>query len=182
MSLADRAKNILLSPETEWDAIANEDASVVSLFTGYACIFALAPVIMSIVSMSLVGTDDIGHVLVGAVFVYILELFCVWLVAVILSAITPSFNGKQDLVQATKMMVYAATPVWIAGLVSWIPYIGWPLGFAALAYSIYLIYLGVTPVLKVPEDKVAGITVVTVLIYIVTLAIAAIIVSIPSLV
>ena len=38
---------------------------------------------------------------------------------------------------------------------------------AALAYAVYLIYLGVRPVLEVPQEKVAGMTVVTILVYVI---------------
>ena len=41
MSLIDRAKNILLTPKTEWPVIAAEPATAQGLFTGYAAILAL---------------------------------------------------------------------------------------------------------------------------------------------
>ncbi len=181
MSIVDRAKNILLNPKQEWDIIAKEDANVAGLFTGYAMILALIPAIMSIVFMGLLGLGTMGlgglggltgalgmsYFVTSAVVGYALGLFVVWLVAFIVNAVAPSFNGEQNMIQATKLMVYAGTPVWVAGLVSWIPLIGWLIGLAAIAYTVYLIFLGVRPVLSVPEDKVAGFTVVTVLIYIV---------------
>ncbi len=182
MSLVDRAKNILLSPKTEWDVIAKEEASVGGLFTGYAAILALIPAVMSIIFLGALGMGTMGmgeagallgamgmsYFVATAIVGYVLGLLVIWVVAMIVNAITPSFNGKQDMVQATKLMVYAGTPVWVAGLVSWIPILGWLVSLAAIAYTVYLIYLGVKPVLSVPDDKVAGMTVVTVLIYIVT--------------
>jgi Yip1 domain len=182
MSIVDRVKNILLSPKTEWDVIAKEDATVGGLFTGYACILALIPAIMSIIFLGALGMGGLGMgeagALIGAMgmsyFVatavvgYVLGLFCIWVVALIVKTISSSFNGKEDMVQATKLMVYSGTPVWVAGLVSWIPVIGWLVGFGAMAYAVYLIYLGVKPVMGVPDDKVAGMTVVTVLVYVVT--------------
>jgi len=181
MSLVDRAKNILLSPKTEWEVIAKEEASVGGLFTGYAMILAAIPVVIGIVFGGLLGfgaaglgSGGFGGASVGMGIIvamglvgYVLGLFVIWLVSIIVNAITPSFNGKQDTIQATKLMVYAATPTWVAGLVSWIPVLGMLIGLAASAYAVYLIYLGVKPVLSVPDDKVAGMTVVTILIYIV---------------
>lgn len=177
MSLVDRAKNILLKPKEEWEVIAKEPATVGGLFTGYAMILAAIPLIASILFTGLLGLGSMGmggvgalglsYVAVMAVVGYAVGLGLLWLVAFIVNAIVPSFNGKQDMVQATKLMVYAATPTWVAGLVSWIPIIGWLIGLAAIAYVVYLIYLGVKPLLATPDDKVAGMTVVTVLIYIV---------------
>jgi hypothetical protein len=45
--------------------------------------------------------------------------------------------------------------------------LGGLISFAAIAYGVYLIYLGLQPVLGVPKEKVAGFTVVIVLLYVV---------------
>ncbi|MEE9434119.1 MAG: Yip1 family protein [Sphingorhabdus sp.] len=182
MSLVDRAKNILLSPKQEWEVIAKEEATVGGLFTGYAAILAIIPVITSILFLGLLGMGGLGMGGAGSAMAslgfsyfvtmgivgYVVGLALLWLMSFIVNAVVPSFNGKQDMTQATKLMVYAATPTWVVGLVNWIPVLGWLLGLAAIAYTVYLIYLGVKPVLEVPQEKVAGMTVVIVLIYIVT--------------
>jgi hypothetical protein len=181
MSLVDRAKNILLTPAAEWDVIAKEPATVGGLFTGYACILAAIPAIMSILFVGVLGfglgaMGPAGAMMAGfglgywatiAVVGYAVSLGLLWLVSFIVKSVSPSFNGSSDMTQATKLMVYAATPTWIAGLVSWLPGIGFLFSLAAMAYAVYLIYLGVRPVLEVPQEKVAGMTVVTVLVYIV---------------
>jgi hypothetical protein len=85
----------------------------------------------------------------------------------LVNAVAPSFNGKSDMVQSTKLMTYASTATWVVGFVGWIPILGGLISFAAIAYVVYLIYLGLQPVLGVPKEKVAGLTVVIVLIYVV---------------
>jgi hypothetical protein len=181
MSLLDRVKNILLTPASEWEVIAKEPATVGGLFTGYACILALIPAIMSIIfvgvlGIGLGGMGGAGAMMAGlglsywiatAAATYVVGLLVIWIVAMIVKAVSPSFNGNSDMVQATKLMVYAATPSWVAGLLSWIPGLNIVVALAAMAYAVYLIYLGVKPVLNIPQEKVAGMTVVTVLIYIV---------------
>lgn len=181
MALIDRAKNILLNPKAEWEVIAKEAATVGGLFTGYACILALIPAIAGILFMGVLGIGlsgmgaasgmmaglGLSYWATTAVVGYFVGLGLLWLVALIVKSVSPSFNGSSDMVQATKLMVYAATPTWVVGLVSWVPVLGWVLSIAAMAYAVYLIYLGVRPVLDVPQKKVAGMTVVTILIYIV---------------
>jgi hypothetical protein len=66
-----------------------------------------------------------------------------------------------------KLMAYASTPIWVVALLSWIPFLGAVLGFAAMVYVVYLIYCGLNPVMGVPKEKIAGFTVVIVLIYVV---------------
>lgn len=181
MSLVDRAKNILLQPAQEWEVIAKEPATVGGIFTGYAAILALLPAIasalfMGVLGIGLGGMGTGGAMMAGlgmsywittAVVGYFVGLGLLWLVSFIVKSVSPSFNGNSDMVQATKLMVYSATPTWVAGLVSWVPVLGVLLSLAAMAYAVYLIYLGVRPVMEVPQEKVAGMTVVTVLIYLV---------------
>ncbi len=179
MSIVNRVQNILTKPAAEWEVIANEPATVGSLFTGYAAILAAIPAIMGIVFTGLLGFGassmgalgaglfSMNFVAATAVVGYVIGLVLLYVMSLIVNAVSPSFNGKSDMVQATKLMTYASTPVWVAGLVSWIPIVGWLIGLAAIVYVVYLIYLGLSPVLGVPQDKVAGLTVVIVLLYIV---------------
>lgn len=180
MSLVDRAKNILLSPASEWEAIAKEPATVGGLFTGYAIPMMLLPLIGQIVGLGLLGIGAEGYALMGLGTIGVmgaaiigaigLGLGIVLLYAMIFAvkAISPSFNGNSDMVQAAKLMVYASTPSWVAGLISpALGALGGLVGLAAVAYVVYLLYIGVKPVLEVPQEKSAGFTVVIVLIYIV---------------
>jgi Yip1 domain len=181
MSIVDRAKNMILKPADEWNVVAGEPATVGGLFTGYAMILAAIPVIAAIIFTGALGMSAAGFGGMGggamamgfsavtamAVIGYVLSLVTLYLMSMIVNAVSPSFNGKSDMVQSTKLMTYASTPTWVAGLVSWIPILGGLISLAAIAYVVYLIYLGLRPVLGVPQEKVAGFTVVIVLIYIV---------------
>ena len=192
MSIVDRAKNIILKPADEWNVIASEPASVGGLFTGYAAILAAIPMVAGILFTGVLGLSAAGlggmgggalsmgvsAVAAMAVIGYVLSLVTLYLMSLIVNAVSPSFNGKSDMVQSTKLMTYASTPTWVAGLVSWIPILGGLISLAAIAYVVYLIYLGLKPVLGVPQEKVAGFTVVIVLIYIVlTLIVSGVIVG-----
>lgn len=181
MSIVDRAKNILMKPADEWNVIAGEPATVGGLFTGYAMILAALPLIGAVIFTGALGMSAAGMGGMGggamamgfsavagmAVIGYVLSLITLYLMSMIVNAVSPSFNGKSDIVQSTKLMTYASTPTWVAGLLSWIPILGGLISLAAIAYVVYLIYLGLKPVLGVPQEKVAGFTVVIVLIYIV---------------
>jgi Yip1 domain len=181
MSIVDRAKNIILKPAEEWNVIADEPATVNSLFTGYAMILAAIPLVAAVLFTGALGVTAAGlggmgggmmtmgfsAVATMAILGYVLSLVTLYVMSIIVNAVSPSFNGKSDMVQSTKLMTYASTPTWAAGLVSWIPILGGLISLAAIAYVVYLIYLGLQPVLGVPKEKVAGFTVVIVLIYIV---------------
>ncbi len=181
MSIVDRAKNIILKPAEEWNVIADEPATVNGLFTGYAMILAAIPMVAGIIFTGALGISAGGLGAMGggalamgftavagmAVIGYVLSMVTLYLMSLIVNSVSPSFNGKSDLTQSTKLMAYASTPTWLAGLVGWVPILGGLVSLAAIGYVVYLIYLGLKPVLGVPQEKVAGFTVVIVLIYIV---------------
>ena len=118
-----------------------------------------------------------GALITQQIIGYFLGLAMVFGMSYLVSAISPSFNGKQDLVQATKLIVYAGTAAWVSAFFLIIPVLGILLYLAGLCYAVYLIYLGVQPILSVPQDKVMGITVVIVLAYIVAAVISYLIVQ-----
>lgn len=179
MTIIERAKAILLKPASEWEIIANEPATVSGLFTGYAAILALIPAVVGVLAALLLGSllsnyagagmaaFSTGALITQQIIGYFLGLAMVLGMSYLVSAISPSFNGKHDLVQATKLIVYAGTAAWVSAFLLIIPILGIFFYLAGLAYSVYLIYLGVRPVLAVPQEKVMGLTVVIVLAYIV---------------
>jgi hypothetical protein len=180
MSLVDRVKNIMLKPAEEWEVIAKEPATVGSLITGYAIPLMILPIIGTIVGIGLLGIGvdgfaalGMGSIGVGAAAVmgavtFVLGLIMLYAMIFVVKAISPNFNGSSDAGQAAKLMIYASTPSWIAGLISpLLGMLGSVLGLAAMAYVVYLIYTGIRPVMEVPQEKVAGFTVVIILIYIV---------------
>jgi hypothetical protein len=180
MSIVQRAKNIILNPSDEWNVIASEPTTIGGLYTGYATPLALIPLVSTILFTGVLGISAADMMGLGngmpmdlmaisgmAAFSFILSLVTLFVMGTVVKLVSPSFNGTSDKVQAMKLMTYASTPSWVVALISWIPFLGALLSFAAIAYVVYLIYLGLHPVLGVPKEKVAGFTVVIILIYVV---------------
>jgi hypothetical protein len=175
MNLVDRAKNILLQPKSEWAVIEAEPATVRDLFTGYAMILALLPLIGSVIGGVLIGSMmgrigvglGVSFFLVSAVISYAISLGILWLMIVIIEALLPSFDGEKDRVRAAKLAVYSATPIWVVGFFTFIPGISVLLMLIGFVYGAYLLYLGAEAVTKVPLAKTPGFTAVTIIIWIV---------------
>lgn len=174
MNIFERAKNILISPKTEWEVIKNEQSTVADLFTKYALILALIPVIAGFIGQSLVGISlgpfgsfkvPIVNGLIYAVLYYVLTLAGIYLVAFIVDALAPSFGAQKDMVSSLKVVVYSYTAAWVAGIFQILPMLA-ILSILGL-YSLYLLYLGLNIVKGSPSDKVVGYTVVVVIITIV---------------
>ena len=180
MAIVERAKNIILKPTDEWNVIASEPATIGGLFTGYAMPLALIPLVSTILFTGLLGISaadmmgfgdgmplDLMAIAGMALLSLIVSLVSLFVMGTMVKLVSPSFNGTSDKVQAMKLMAYASTPSWVVALLSWIPFLGAVLGFAAMVYVVYLIYCGLNPVMGVPKEKIAGFTVVIVLIYVV---------------
>jgi hypothetical protein len=171
-----RAKAILVTPKTEWPVIANEPATVGDLYKNYIVVLAAIPAIAGFIKGSLIGTnvwlagrvrEDIGSGLTSMVVSYLLTLASVYIMALIIDALAPTFGGQKDRTQALKTMTYASTASWIAGAAIILPAIGLLIVFAGSIYGIYLLYLGLPQTMKAPQEKAAGYTAVTIIIAIV---------------
>ena len=167
MSLIDRAKNIIMTPKTEWAVIAAEDANANAIFMGYALPF----IILNAVAF--------------AVLSVILGVLGVWLTAIVVNALAPSFGSEKNMGRAMQLVVYSYTPMWVGGLLGIIPMLGW-IGMLFGIYGLYLIYLGLPHTMKTPTDKVITYEVVSIIVLIiiyaiVTTLIAGILVSILGL-
>ncbi|MES1153665.1 MAG: Yip1 family protein [Rhodanobacter sp.] len=173
--IVERIKAILTTPRTEWPAVAAEPATVQSLYAGYIAIVAALPIIAGFIKGSLIGAGafgitvrtPIGMGIVGMVLHYVLALAIVYVVALIINALAPTFGGQKDMVQALKTVAYSWTASWIAGIAVIVPWLGWLIAIAGAIYAIYLLYLGLPHTMKCPPEKAGGYTAVSVIIAIV---------------
>ncbi|KRE83644.1 hypothetical protein ASG75_14905 [Rhodanobacter sp. Soil772] len=173
--IVERVKAILTTPRTEWPVAAAESATVQGLYTGYIAIVAALPIIAGFIKGSLIGTNLFGitvHASIGSgiasMFLqYVLSLAIVYVVALIINALAPTFGGQKDMLQALKTVAYAWTASWIAGIAVIVPWLGWLVAIAGAIYAIYLLYLGLPHTMKCPPEKAGGYTAVSVIIAIV---------------
>ena len=171
-NLIARAQRILLSPKAEWPVIAAEPETTSGLYTKYIMILAALGPIAMFLKMTLIGIQvpfagtyriGMGMGLTQLVLGYVLSLVAVYIFALIINALAPTFGGQKDSMQALKTAAYAMTAGWIAGVGQLLPWIGVLIGLAGGIYSIYLLYLGLPVTMKSPPDKAAGYTAVSVI-------------------
>jgi hypothetical protein len=169
MPLIERVQSILLRPKLTWPVIAAEPADVATLYTGYVAILAAIPAIAGFIGLTLVGIGGFGvsyHVPIGAgilrmVVGYVLSLVMVFVLALIVNALAPTFGGTKNQIQALKLIAYASTAGFVGGIFSIIPSLG-ILGLLCSLYSIYLIYTGIPVLMRCPPDKAGAYTAVVI--------------------
>ncbi|HXN15076.1 MAG TPA: Yip1 family protein [Usitatibacter sp.] len=186
MNLVERAKKLLLQPKQEWQVIAAEPHTVKDLYIGYVMILAAIPAVASFIGLSLIGFGSfrvpIGLGVVHLVLSYVLALASVYVLALLIDALAPSFDGQKDFMQALKVAAFAPTASWLAGIFTIIPALS-ILTILGL-YSLYLLYTGLPMLMKAPEAKAIVYTLVVIVaaivLYVVVAALTAL--TIPSMV
>lgn len=184
MNLVERAKNILLTPNKEWDVIKGESLSITDMFTKYAMILAAIPAVAGFIGNSVIGISygfgtfrvPLGSSLVWAILQYVLSLGGVYLFAFIIDALAPSFGCTKDLTASMKVVVFAYTAAWVAGILMIIPSLAILVSLASI-YSLYLLYIGLAKVKNVPKDKMVGYYVVSIVVAVVIFFVIGLIVS-----
>jgi hypothetical protein len=166
MQLIERAKNIVLTPKTEWDVIAADPTPGPKIVTGYVLPLAAVAAIAGFIGMCLVGMSlpflgtyrmGIGWGLALAVYNVIMAVVFVYVIGFIIDALAPTFGGQKNMAQAVKLAAYSYTPAWLAGIVTIIPALSILVLIGAL-YGLYLLYLGLPRLMKNPAEKSAGYT------------------------
>jgi hypothetical protein len=157
MNLIDRVK---------WGVISGETTTTSELYKNYIIPLAAIGPVASFIGMSIVGISmpfigtfrvSITTSIASAVVYYILGLIGVYILAMIIDYLAPTFSGTKNMDQALKLAAYSYTAGWLAGIFVIIPALG-ILSIVGL-YSIYLLYTGIPVLMKAPREKSLGYTV-----------------------
>jgi hypothetical protein len=160
MNLSERVKNILLRPKQEWEVIAGESTSTAELYRNYIILLAAIGPIASLIGMSLIGISmpligtfrvPIMSAIASAVVSYILGLVGVYIIAMVIDYLAPTFAAQKNMNQALKLAAYSFTAGWLASIFVIIPALS-VLSILGL-YSFYLLYTGIPVLMKSPPEK-----------------------------
>lgn len=169
--IVSRVKGLLQTPLDEWEIINNEHKTFTSLYKPYLLLLALVPPMSSLIGTTLFGwqiADEstarltfFSALQLGIMF-YLAMLAGVFLLGKSIDLLTLLYSNLIDEKQVTGsgfvLAGYAATPLFLAGVVTLYPvvWICTLAGTVAITYSIYLLYQGLPIVTKVPADKRLG--------------------------
>jgi len=178
MNLVERVKKILLTPRQEWAVINGESHTVTGLYTQYVMILAAIPAVSWFIGFSIVGysgfgtpyRQPIGPGVASMVLNYVLALGTVYVMALVIDGLAPNFGGEKDFMQALKVAAFFPTAYWVAGVFAIIPALT-ILAIVGGLYSLYLLWAGLEPLMKVPEDKSIAYTVVVMIVAIVLMVV-----------
>ena len=160
MNLIDRAKNILITPQKEWDVIKGEQPNTSAIITGYVLPLAGAAAVAAFIGYAFIGVNwGFGIRLKGmdwglyqGLSVLLGALLSVFVCALIIDALAPSFGSEKNMGRSVQLVAYSFTPGWVGGLLAIVPALAL-IGSLAGLYGLYLLYIGLPKLKNTPQDK-----------------------------
>jgi hypothetical protein len=172
MNIVERAKGIILKPKEEWEKISQETNNTSVILTTYLIPLALIPTFASLIGFGLIGgpftTFSFG--IKYAIITLISYIVSTYLAAIVIDQLARSFNSEKNFTHAFALVAFSYTPMMLAGVLYILPVLS-TLVFIAGIYSLYILYLGLKPMMKTPDDKVTVYFIVSLLVLIVAYAI-----------
>ena len=156
---------ILVHPKEEWREIRGEgNHSIAYSYLSHVLFLAAFPVIAAYVGATHVGwhfgssgivrlTASSG--LTMAIFTYIALLFAVLAMGYMVKWMAHTYDAKPTLGDSVLLAAYAATPLFLAGIMSLYPSISLNVivGCIGISYAIYQLYVGLPIMMDISEER-----------------------------
>src|SRR5438477_551583 len=164
-TMASRARSVLFEPRTTFREVESEFTKPGAIWGEYILpLAAIGPIAGAIGRLvfgqrialtTLTSSVSISDAITWAIISYLLALAAVFVLTQVISLLAPGFGGQKNDVQALKVAAYVSTPVWLAGAFSVYarPVLA---GAIVSAYSLFLLYVGLPILMKVPQDRSMG--------------------------
>ncbi len=158
-----------MQPNAEWPRIDAEPATIGGIYRSYVIVLAAIPAISTVLQLLLfvpsipgIYTIPMGSILTSVLVQYLLTLAGVYVLAMIIDALAPTFGGTRDMVKAFKVAAYSSTAGWVAGVFTILPLLT-IVSLIGSVYGLYLLYLGLPLLMGVRRDKAVPYILVTVI-------------------
>lgn len=156
--------SLLFSPRQGWQRLARSAPSSLAASLLYPALFALLPAVAWFDGATRVGWRVGGETavrLTQASAVPIIVLFyCAMLAAVVgiggmVHWMARTYGAASTLARGIALAGYTATPLFVAGLVGFYPWVMFDLviGLIAICHAVYLLYIGIPIVMQIPEER-----------------------------
>ena len=160
---------------------ANKDApaTVMGIMVNYVAVLAAIPFIATLIGylwyyslyipFGFAGSF-VAYAFVSAILTYILDVIGVYVIAIVIGALAPTFGSTSTQIKSLKLASFIFTPVFLIGALNIIPFLG-VLEILGILYGLYILYLGLPIMLGTPKDKavtyVVAVVVATLVVYLI---------------
>ena len=151
-------------PREEWEAIREERCSIGKCYASNVLILAAIPPICAYIGSTtsgwMIGAGasiklEPSNALQLALSFYLLLMLAVFIIGKTIHWMAQTFDTKPELSKCIVLAAYIATPLFVSGLSGLLPIIWLNVlfGLLAFSYTVYLLFVGIPIVLKVPEER-----------------------------
>jgi len=169
--LFQRAKQIMLQPVPEWEAIKAENTSYKQLIKDYAIPMIVLVLVAALIGGLLFHTGHrltFGYLIATLLISLLVTAGGLYLSALVINEIVPSFGAQKNLDSTFNLLIYSCTAFFVcyaaAKLLDIFP-LNVLFNLCGL-YSFYLFFTGTTPILGIQQDRKGTFTLVSALIMI----------------
>jgi Yip1 domain len=166
MNLIERAKNILLTPKTEWDNINNETPDTTKILSTYVIPLVAIGAIASFIGWGLIGKSysygfgsfKVKGVSLGlryAIIALVSGVAGTFLTAFVIDALAPTFKSEKNFGRSFQVAAYSFTAGWVGAIFNILPSLAL-IGSLVGIYGLYLMYLGLPKLKKTPQEQTVG--------------------------
>lgn len=156
---------LLLRPSTQWRIVAKLPEKSQNVLVLYPCILALFPAIAWYFGTSKVGwtTGLQGNVVrlttesafqISLLF-YLVMVGSVAIIGYFIHWMSQTYGAESTVPKGIVIAGLTATPLFVTGLVGFYPtlWLDLLIGVVAISWSVYLMYLGIPIMMKIPEER-----------------------------
>lgn len=160
--IANIVKSLLSDPKSGWENVKNEFSSVKSIYLNLILPILALVAICNFIKLTIIGVSIplVGIVRVpvetglnSALGLIIMQSVMMYVAAMILTKLAPSFQGATDELRALRLVAFTGAVGSISAILILVPFIGLLLNLIVGIYSIYIFFCGITPMTNVPKEK-----------------------------
>ena len=155
---------VMLSPRSTWESIREQDDSVLATYLKFVIPIALLPTIAWYYGSVEVGWQ-LGDRVIKLTSTSAMQIMALFYLAMLIGTgllgcmvhwMSETYEANTSTVRkGIQIAAYTLTPLFICGATGFYPvlWLDILLGCAAAAYAVYLLYIGVPIVMKIPEER-----------------------------
>jgi hypothetical protein len=155
---------LLSHPDREWEAIGAEPCSIGNCYLRHVLVLASLPAVSAFIGTTQFGWQiGVGEgiklsvpsgMIIAAVF-YVAMLVAVIMMGEFIHWMARTYGANPSIERCVVLSAYTATPLFLAGVLALYPllWLNMLVGLLALAYTIYLLYVGVPIVMGIPKEQ-----------------------------
>lgn len=156
---------LLVRPSSAWQSIADLPEKSFGTLVLYPCILAIFPAVAwyygtSVVGWSVGSSSGVTKLTAESarqisILFYLAMVSSIAVIGYAIHWMSDTYGADSSITKGLVIAGLTATPMFIAGLVGFHPllWVDLLVGVAAAGWSVYLLYLGIPIVMKIPEER-----------------------------